>query len=140
MARALAPALPFLLLLLAAPSPALSLTARVARVAYAADKRTLFGSSAVIPRANASDPALLTSSWVYDPYEIVAYDGGGGSGGGGAPLWRLDTSKLGRQMWTVRGGAYAVDAPGKLNAAAHWIDKDSGITGNCSLAVFDASR
>jgi hypothetical protein len=128
---------------LAAASPALaaaaaapSLTAHVARVAYTSDKRTLFGSSAVIPRANASDPALLTASWVYDPLEIVAIDGGGSN----APLWRLDTSKLGRQMWSVRGGAYAATAPGKLNAAAHWIDKDDGITGNCSLAVFDAAR
>ena len=119
---------------IAAASPAL--TAHVARVAYASDKRTLFGSSAVIPRANASDPALLTASWVYDPLEIVAIDGGGGN----AALWRLDTSKLGRQMWSVRGGAYAATAPGQLNAAAHWIDKDDGITGNCSLAVFDAAR
>lgn len=113
-----------------------SLTAHVERVAYAADARTLFGSTAIIPRANASDPALLTSSWVYDPLEIVAIDGGGTN----RPLWRYDTSSLGRQMWAVRGGAYAAVAPGQLNVAAHWIDKDSGPTGNCSLAVFDAAR
>jgi Cu/Ag efflux pump CusA len=66
----------------------------------------------------------------------VAIDGGGTN----RPLWRYDTSSLGRQMWAVRGGAYAAVAPGQLNAAAHWIDKDSGATGNCSLAVFDAAR
>jgi len=136
---AVAPLAPLLLAAACAALPARAspaLTAHVARVAYAADARTLFGSTAVIPRTNASDPALLTSSWVYDPLEIVATDGGGS----GRALWRLDTSKLGRQMWSVRGGAFAAFAPGQLNAAAHWIEKDSGVTGNCSLAVFDAAR
>ena len=140
--RRAAPLSPLLLSLFAAacaPSSALAspaLTAHVVCVAYASDKRTLFGSTAVIPRTNASDPALLTSSWVYDPLEIVATDGGGSN----LPLWRLDTSKLGRQRWSGRGGAFAAVAPGRLNAAAHWIEKDSGVTGNCSLAVFDAAR
>ena len=133
-ARSAAPALPFApALLLAGAAPALALTAHVERVAHFVDKRTTFGSTALVPQNNASDPVFLTTSWVYDPEEIVAYQGG-------APLWRLDTSSAGRQMWIVSGGAFAATAPGKLNALAYWIEKDNGPLGNCSLSVFDASR
>ena len=114
-------------------APALALTAQVPQLAHVVDTRTMFGSTAMVPQANVSDPVFLTTTWVYDPLEIVAYEDG-------APLWRLDTSADGRQMWAVRGGASAATAPGKLNAAAYWIEKDNGIEGNCSLAVFNAAR
>jgi hypothetical protein len=120
-------------LLLAAAAPALALTAHVERVAHFEDKRTMFGSTALVPQSNASSPVFLTTSWVYDPEEIVAYRGG-------SPLWRLDTSSAGRQMWIVTAGAFAATAPGKLNALAYWIEKDNGPLGNCSLSVFDSSR
>ena len=112
---------------------AAALTAHVQQLAHVVDNRTMFGSTAMVPQSNASDPIFLTTSWVYAPLELVAYENG-------ALLWRLDTSKDGRQMWVVSGGAYAATAPGALNAAAFWIEKDVGITGNCSLAVFDAAR
>jgi hypothetical protein len=61
----------------------------------------------------------------------------------GKGAWTLDDSKkVQRQMLTVVGGVYAVEAPSptSVDAAIYWNTKSEGTEGNCSVLAFNGER
>lgn len=108
----------------------------VTLLVHASTNLTWFGSTGIAlqgPR----DPILLTSSWVYDPAEIVAYRP---SVDPVHAAWRLDTSP-GRETWSVATAAVAGPVGEAVDAVAFWNVKGAeGVDGACTLVGFNSAR
>lgn len=123
-------------ILLGAALLATAHSAITAKLILAAKSTSWFGSSAIALQGPA-DPVFMTSTWVYEPTEIVGWRT---SRNATAPAWVDDTSKdLHYQTLSVASPGVATVA-GRVDSLAFWNRKPSGLNGECVLFGFNSAR